>query len=90
MKSEQAGIDTSESQNKAQVLNVSPHGLWILVQGKEYFLDFDLFPWFKKAEIEQIFRVSLLHETHLFWEDLDVDLHIDSIENPRDYPLSAS
>jgi len=30
-----------------------------------------------------------LHGNHLFWEDLDIDLDIDSIEHPEKYPLKA-
>jgi hypothetical protein len=31
--------------------------------------------------------VQLLHKNHLYWPDLDVDLDIDSLEHPEDYPL---
>ena len=41
MKSETIGSDTS----KAEVLNVSPHGFWLFVADREYFLGFDDFPW---------------------------------------------
>lgn len=72
-----------------EVLNVSPHGFWLLVKENEYFLDFDLFPWFRSASIGELFDVQLLHEEHLFWKELDVDLDLDSIRNPEKYPLVA-
>ena len=34
--------------SKAEVLNVSPHGFWLFVVGKEYFLGFDNFPGFRR------------------------------------------
>ena len=83
MKSDNIGIATSG----AEILNVSPHGLWILVLEKEHFLDFDHFPWFRGATLEQLFGVELLHGEHLYWPDLDVDLDIDRIEHPEKYPL---
>lgn len=85
MKSESTGTATSA----AEILNVSPHGLWLMVREKEYFLDFDHFPWFRRANLEQLFRVELLHGEHLYWPDLDVDLDLDRIEHPEKYPLVA-
>jgi hypothetical protein len=86
MKSENIGTGTSV----AEILNVSPHGFWLMAGEKEYFLDFDHFPWFRRASVDQLFRVELLHGEHLYWPDLDVDLDLDRIENPENYPLVAS
>ena len=33
----------------AEVTNISAHGLWLLIDGREIFLPFDEFPWFKLA-----------------------------------------
>ena len=70
-----------------EVLNISKHGFWLYLMGKEYFLTFEDFPWFKVATISQILNVDLLHDTHLYWPALDVDLGIESIEFPEKYPL---
>ena len=85
MKSDNIGTDTSA----AEILNVSPHGFWLMISEKEYFLDFDLFPWFRQASLQQLFKVELLHGQHLYWPDLDVDLDLDRIEHPENYPLVA-
>jgi hypothetical protein len=79
--------NTGDAISKAEVLNVSPHGLWLLVRDKEHFLSYEDFPWFKEATIGQVTNVELLHEDHLYWPDLDVDLDLDRIENPDNYPL---
>ena len=50
MKSATVGSDTS----KAEVLNVSPHGFWLFVAGREHFLGFDDFPWFRNAPVEPV------------------------------------
>ncbi len=83
MKSESIGAATSA----VEVLNVSPHGFWLSVRGQEYFLDFDLFPWFRQATLTQLFAVELLHAEHLYWPELDVDLDLDRILHPEKYPL---
>jgi hypothetical protein len=83
MKSDNIGNDISGT----EILNVSPHGFWMMIRGQEYFLDFDLFPWFKAATLDQLFKVELSHGEHLYWPDLDVDLDLDRIAHPEKYPL---
>ena len=70
-----------------EVLSVSPHGLWLWVNDKEYLLAFCDFPWFVDAKIKQIFNVQILHGLHLHWPDLDIDLHLNSLTSPEQYPL---
>ena len=83
MKSERAGTDTSQ----AEVTNITSHGIWIYVKSAEYFLPFDGFPWFRDAKISDVLEVQLLSDHHLRWERLDVDLELDSLEDPEKYPL---
>jgi len=71
----------------AKITNIGPHGVWLFVRDKEYFLPYDQFPWFRDAKVGEILEVELLHETHLYWPALDVDLTVESIENPDAYPL---
>jgi len=59
----------------------------MFVAGKEYFLPFRDFPWFRDAKISEIYNVLLIHGSHLHWPDLDVDLHLESLESPSSYPL---
>ena len=73
----------------AEVLNVSPHGFWLFVAGKERFLSFADFPWFRKASVEQLFHVQFSHGHHLYWPDLDVDLDLERMEHPEKFPLVA-
>jgi hypothetical protein len=71
----------------AEVTNVSPHGIWILVDEREHFLSFREFPWFAQSTIAELTRVERPHPHHLYWPDLDVDLHVDSLVDPGAYPL---
>lgn len=80
------GASTSR---RAEVGNISPHGFWILVDDRELFLPFDEFPWFKNATVAAIVRVERPQEHHLYWPELDVDLSVDSIQHPENYPLKA-
>lgn len=72
-----------------EVGNVSKHGFWILVDGRELFLSFKDFTWFQDAPIGRLLNVQLLHSHHLYWPDLDVDLSVESIEHPEHFPLTS-
>ena len=72
-----------------EVTNVSRHGFWILLDERELFLPFKEFPWFAKATVEQILGVERPHPHHLYWPELDVDLAVESIEDPGKFPLKA-
>ena len=76
-----------KSTSKAEVTQVSLHGLWVLVDEREYFLDFDEYPWFAKGSIADVTKVQLLHGHHLRWPDLDVDIELESLAYPDRYPL---
>ena len=85
MRSPTPGASTSE----AEVTNIDTHGIWVYVDAREYFLPYADYPWFKEAKVSEIINVELLHGVHLHWPSLDVDLTVDSLENPGKYPLVA-
>ena len=80
----------SPTVSETEVTNVSPHGLWLLSHGKELFLSYENFPWFKDAPIGKVFAVEEVSPDHFYWPELDIDLGMDTIENPEKYPLTAS
>lgn len=82
MKSLKSGKHTSIS-----VENITPFGIWLFVNGREYFLNYADYPYFKDQTLSSIQNVVLLHEHHLYWQQLDVDLEIDNLQNPERYPL---
>jgi Protein of unknown function (DUF2442) len=83
MKSAQLGKPTSP----VEVTNVSRHGFWLLIEGNEKFLTFEKFPWFQDATISQVLNVELPSPHHLYWPDLDIDLAVESIDHPEQFPL---
>lgn len=83
MKFESIGENTSG----AEITDISPFGIWLLVNGKEYFLGFDEFPWFRGASLKDVFQVTLESPDHLRWANLDVDLALESIKDPGAFPM---
>jgi Protein of unknown function (DUF2442) len=85
MKSQPRGEHTSE----VEVTNISTHGFWLWLAGRELFLPFSEFPWFRNASVAQITNVQWPSEDHLYWPELDVDLSVRSIEHPEEFPLKS-
>ncbi|WP_263080710.1 DUF2442 domain-containing protein [Endozoicomonas sp. Mp262] len=73
-----------------EVTNISAHGFWLLTRtGRELFLPYADFPWFKDQPVSVIVNVEEQGEGHFYWPDLDVDLSEAIIDNPQEYPLVA-
>jgi hypothetical protein len=72
---------------KVEITNISAHGFWLFVKGREYFVPFDTFPEFKDAVIADILKVTIEHGEYLSWPALGIDLELESIENPEKFPL---
>ncbi|HBL15410.1 MAG TPA: hypothetical protein DD417_01245 [Elusimicrobia bacterium] len=85
MKSSAPGKSTS----RVEVQDITQHGIWLFVKGREFMLPFPDYPWFKDAVISAVHNVRLLHNTHLYWPDLDVDIDMISLEHPERFPLVA-
>lgn len=85
MRSSVLGKNTS----RAEVQDISRHGVWLYANGREFLLSFRDHPWFRDAKISAVYNVKLLHRSHLYWPDLDVDLDIQSLDRLEEYPLVA-
>lgn len=85
MKSIRRGKNISE----ANIQNISEFGIWMLIQNSEYFLSYSEFPWFKSASVQEVYNFEFLHEQHLYWPDLDIDLSLESLAKPENFPLKA-
>ena len=83
MRSAKPGAGTSG----VELSNVSQHGLWLIVDGRERYLPFEEFPWFRDATIGQLSIIERPAPDHLHWPELDVDVSLESIERPGDFPL---
>ena len=73
----------------AEVTHISKYGFWVLLGDEELLVPFEQFPWFKQATREQITTVEHPTADHLYWPALDVDLSVQSIRRPADFPLMS-
>lgn len=70
-----------------EVSNISKHGFWLLIADTERFVPFAEFPWFRNAPVGQLLNVQLPSPRRLYWPDLDIDLAVESIDHPEQFPL---
>ena len=85
MKSAVLGNNTSA----VEVTHISKNGLWLLLGHEELFVPFTEFPWFKTVTVEKILHVEWPKPNHLYWPELDIDLAVESIRDPKLFPLIA-
>ena len=78
-----------ENTSLTEVTNVSAHGLWLLSGETELFLSYKDFPWFKNAPIGEVLNVEEPTPGHFYWPDIDVDIGLETIENPERFPLKV-
>ncbi len=78
------GRNTSKAESSRRLL------LWrvgyTLKEPNIFFLA-SAYPWFEDATVADIHDVQLLHQSHLHWPRLDVDLKIESLKDRTKYPL---
>jgi hypothetical protein len=72
-----------------EIVDISAHGIWLLAGEEEFFLPHDDFPWFKQASVAAVLNVREEGAGNFHWPDLDVDLCLDSIRHPEQYPFKA-
>ncbi|WP_292966178.1 DUF2442 domain-containing protein [Nitrosomonas sp.] len=80
-------VQHGTSISAVEVTNVSKHGFWLLMHDQEVFVPFEEFPWFREAPIGKLLNVELPSPHHLYWPDLDIDLAVESLLHPEQFPL---
>ncbi len=76
-----------KSTSQVEVQDITKYGIWLYIKNSEYFLSYKDFPWFQDAKVFDIYHVEILHHQHLYWPELDIDIELDSLKNPENYPL---
>ena len=83
MNSSKSGTGISE----CSVTSINDLGFWVLIEDMEYFVPFSAYPGFKDASVSQIFSVRFNPPYQLNWEDMDIDIELQSLSQPESFPL---
>lgn len=68
---------------------ITKEGVWLSIDSHSYLLDFIRYPWFENAQASKVFQAEPIGREGICWDELDIDLSLDSILNPDRYPLKA-
>lgn len=72
-----------------EVSAISADGFRLRLGDESLFVPFSEFPWFRHASAGDITRVERPSGDHLYWPALDIDLEVESIRHPGQFPLMA-
>ena len=75
------------TKNKVEVSHISSVGLWLFVDDAEFFVSFQDYPDLLNATISQLSEVTVDSIGDFHWEELDVDIERNALEEPEKYPL---
>ena len=76
----------SRRHGSASIGRIDDDGLELFVDGELFHLCYEAYPWFRGAPEDMVRAVKIQFHDSLHWEDLDVDLHVDSLRHPEKYP----
>lgn len=82
-------MDSQKQSNtplKVEITGISSHGVSIVLNGRELFMAYTNFPWFREQPVKNLLNVEEPTPGHFHWPDIDVDLSIEMIEHPERYP----
>lgn len=66
---------------------MTARGFWLVLGARKLFLSLAQFPWFREFTLRELTSVRRPSPQHLCWPEFDIDLDVDSIANPKRYPL---
>ena len=78
-----------ENISPVEVTYILKHGIWLLTGERELFMSYEDFPWFKDAPVKHILNMEEVTPGHFYWQELDIDLELESIEHPERFPMVA-
>ena len=58
----------------AEVTMINARGILLFVGGKEYYLSYDRYPWFRNAKVSDVLDVTMPDEESLRWDAIATPL----------------
>ncbi|MGM0632209.1 MAG: DUF2442 domain-containing protein [Pseudomonadota bacterium] len=84
-----SGSGHGDNTSPVEVTNISAHGISLASHGKELFMSYENFPWFREQPVSAILKVQEPTRGHYHWPMLDIDLTDEIIRFPDRFPLVA-
>ena len=71
-----------------EITGITKHGIWFILDDKEYFIPFKDYPMLKRLSVEDLLNASFSPPEHIYWEKNDIDIELSALENPEKYNLT--
>ncbi len=78
-----SGINTLDY----EITAITKNGIWIFINEKEYFIPFKNYPELLKLNLKELLDVKFNPPDHLYWENADIDIELNALEEPKNFPL---
>jgi len=75
--------------NGVSISDVDKLGFMLNCDGKEYRLDFNVYPWFEYCTIREILSVRA-DQWGVYWDEAGIELERETLGHPENYPLKVS
>ncbi len=72
-----------------EINSISELGIKVSIHGKNIFMSYEDFPWFKNQSVQAITHIEKFGENSFHWPELNVDLTDEMIEFPEKFRLRA-
>lgn len=80
-------LKNGKNTSNFEITGITKHGIWFILDDKEYFIPFKDYPSLKKMPVEDLLNASFSPPEHIYWENHDIDIEISALENPEKYNL---
>ncbi len=74
-------------QERVKVTGVGNKGVSLDIHGKEYHMSYKDFPWLGSLTAQELGNIYIRYEDEIYFPDLDIELGLEILENPKKYPL---
>ncbi len=75
---------------EVSVENITPFGIWVYVDGAEFFISYKDYPMFYNVAVSKNLEVEHPSPKHLYWKTLDIDIELDALITPEKYKLISN
>ena len=69
-----------------EVTNISQNGIWLLVDNEEFFMSYEEYPQFLRAQISEVFHVKRRGKEAIYWPDLSVRVLLSDLRQSMQKP----